>query len=174
MNWISLLVVTLLFGCNQPSEQLSLDEIEQIKSDIIERSEQHGKDLKNMDYEAVMTFYAKDHIFFGDGYYWGDYHTVAGIWKDLLGEGGWQEILYWKLQNHKIHVFSREAASYLVEFDHEHIQNNGDKAISSGNFSYGMQKIDGEWKAVTAHISHTPIRTKDDKWWEKYSPSKRN
>jgi len=39
-----------------------------------------------MDYESVMTFYSKDLIAFGDGYYWGDYLTVDGVWKDILGE----------------------------------------------------------------------------------------
>jgi ketosteroid isomerase-like protein len=173
MKYLSLLVILLVLGCNQQPKQLSIEEIEHLKNNIIERSEKHANDIENMDYESVMTFYAEDLIGFGDGYYWGDYLTMDGIWKDLLGEGGWEKILKWDLQNHKIHVFSRDAASYLVEFDHEHIDENGDTIMSSGCFTYGMEKFDGEWKAVTAHVSHTPFRTADDKWWSKYSPSNR-
>jgi len=36
-----------------------------------------------------------------------------------------------------------------------------------------MQKIDGDWKAVTALVSHIPERTNDEKWWSKYSPENR-
>jgi len=173
MKWLNLLIVFLVLGCSQQSEQLSIGEMEQIKNYIIKRSEKHASDLENLDYKSVMTFYAEDLIVFGDGYYWGDYLTMDGIWKDILGEGGWKKMLKWDLQNHKVHVFSRDAASYLVEFDHEHLDENGDTVRSSGCFTYGMQKINGEWKAVTAHVSHIPFRTDDDKWWSKYSPSKR-
>lgn len=162
-----------LFGCNRESEQLTSDHIEQIKNEIIARSENHASDLKNMDYESVMTFYSKDLIAFGDGYYWGDYYTIDGIWKDILGEGGCDKMLKWDLQNHKIYVHSSEAASYLVEFDHEHLVENGDTIRSSGSFTYGMQKIEAEWKAVTVHVTHIPFRTDDEKWWSPYSPSNR-
>lgn len=173
MKWLINIVILLILGCNQPSEQLAIGEIEQIKGDIIEHSEKHASDLENMDYEAVMTFYAEELIGFGDGYYWGDYSTMDGIWRDLLGEGGWKKILKWDLQTHKVHVFSRDAASYLVEFDHEHLDDKGDTVRSSGCFTYGMQKIDREWKAVTAHVTHIPERTNDEKWWSKYAPSNR-
>lgn len=174
MKYLSLLVILLVLGCNQQPKQLSIEEIEHLKINIIERSEKHANDIENMDYESVMTFYAEDLIVFGDGYYWGDYLTMDGIWKDLLGEGDWEKILKWDLQKHKIHVFSKYAASYLVEFDHEHLDVNADTVRSSGCFTYGMEKIDGEWKVVTAHVSHIPLRTDDDKWWSKYSPSKRD
>ncbi len=168
-----LIVFLVLVGCSQQSEQISTDEIEQIKNDIIMRSEKHAADLENMDFNSVMTFYSKDLIGYGDGYYWGDYMTTYGIWQDILEKGGWKKILKWDLQNHKIHVFSKEAASYMVEFDHEHLVENGDTIRSSGCFTYGMQKFDGEWKAVTAHVSHIPMRTDNEKWWSKYSPLKR-
>ncbi len=174
MKWILFLLVLSSFSCSQKEEKLSAAEIAKIKNEIINRSEKHASDLENMDYKSVMTFYAntEDFIVFGDGYYWGDYLTMDGIWKDIL-VGGWKKMLKWDLKNHKVHVFSKDAASYLVEFDHEHLDDNGDTIRSSGCFTYGMQKIDGEWKAVTAHVSHIPFRTNDDKWWSKYSPENR-
>jgi ketosteroid isomerase-like protein len=171
---ITFLTISFVFNCSKPSDHLTSDETDKIKKQIIERSEKHASDLENMDYESVMTFYAEDLIVFGDGHYWGDYLTMDGIWKDLLKEGGWKKMLKWDLQNHQVHLYSRDAASYLVEFDHEHLIENGDTVLSSGSFTYGMQKIDGEWKAVTAHVSHIPERTNDEKWWSKYSPSNRN
>jgi len=174
MNYLLMVLsVLLMLGCNQQSAILSTEEIDKIKNEIIMQSEKHASDLENLDYKSVMSFYAEDLIVFGDGYYWGDYLTMDGIWKDILGEGGWKKMLKWDLQNHKVHVFSKDAASYLVEFDHEHLVENGDTVRSSGCFTYGMQKIDREWKAVTAHVSHIPFRTNDDKWWSTYSPSKR-
>ncbi|MBK9015245.1 MAG: nuclear transport factor 2 family protein [Saprospiraceae bacterium] len=174
MKWTFFLSVIALFSCHQSEEKLSEAEIAQIKSDIIKRSEKHANDLENLDYKAVMTFYAPvDFIVFGDGYYWGDYLTIDGVWKEILGEGGWKKMLKWDLQNHQVHVISKTAASYLVEFDHAHLDGNSDTIRSSGCFTYGMQKIGGEWKAVTAHVSHIPFRTEDDKWWSKYSPENR-
>lgn len=174
MKWI--LLVLSLFSCSQKVEKISEAETEQIKSEIINRSEKHASDLENLDYNLVMTFYAntEDFIFFGDGYYWGDYLTMDGVWNDILGKDGWKKMLKWDLKNHKIYVFSKDAASYLVEFDHEHIEANGDTARSSGCFTYGMQRIEGEWKAVTVHVTHIPERTGNEKWWSKYSPENRN
>jgi len=175
MKSIYFLFVLLLPGCSQQIQQLTTAEIAQIKEDIIRLSEKHASDLENLDYKSVMTFYANvdDFFAFGDGYYWGDYQTVDGIWNDILGKGGWKKMLKWDLKNHKVHVFSKYAASYLVEFDHEHILANGDTARSSGCFAYGMQKINGDWKAVTGHVSHIPERSDDEKWWSQYSPANR-
>lgn len=175
MKWILVFIVIGLIGCNQKEERLSAAELEQIKIDIVKRSEKHANDLENLDHKSVMSFYenTQDFIVFGDGYYWGDYITMDGVWKDILGKDGWKKMLKWDLKNHQVYVFSKNAASYLVEFDHEHIQQNGDTARSSGCFTYGMQKIGGVWKAVTVHVTHIPKRTNDAKWWSKYSPGNR-
>ncbi|MEP7375275.1 MAG: hypothetical protein ABI675_17880 [Chitinophagaceae bacterium] len=175
MKLIKLFIILSIVGCQSKGEKLSQDEIAKIKNDIITRSEKHASDLENMDYNAVMTFYENSDstVIFGDGYYWGDYKTIDGIWGDIVGKNGWKKILYWNLKNHKVHVFSKEAASYLVEFDHMHITPEGDTAGSSGCFTYGMQKIEGNWKAVTVHVSHIPVRDTIEKWWYIYSPERR-
>lgn len=161
------LFVLFVLGCSQQLEKLSTDEIAQIKSYTIKRSEKHARDLENPGYNSVMTFYANkpDFVVFGDGYYGGDYLTIDGLWKDILGKYGWKKMLKWDLKNHKVYVFSRDAGSYLVEFDHEHLAADGGTVRSSVCFTYGMQKIDGDWKAATANVSHIPQRTSDEKWW---------
>jgi hypothetical protein len=67
-----------MLGCNQSSEQLSIDEIEHIKKTIIKRNNKHAQDLKDLNYPEILTFYAnvEDYIVSGDGYYWGDYKTT--------------------------------------------------------------------------------------------------
>jgi hypothetical protein len=75
---------------------------------------------------------------------------VDGIWKDFTG--GVKKMLKWDLYNPKIHVFSKNVASCVVEFYNERIEANGDITKGHGCFSYGMQKIDGDWKAVTIHV----------------------
>jgi hypothetical protein len=177
MKWVHLFVVLILFGCHQSDNQLSADAIVQIKSDIIKRSERHAQDLQNLDYKGIMTFYGnvEDHIVFGDGYYWGDYKTIDGVWRDFAG--GVKKVLKWEFYNPKIHVFSADAASCLVEFYHERIDGNGDTTKGHGCFSFGMRKIDGDWKAVTTHVTHN-YDVFDDKgeirkWWLKYSPENR-
>jgi len=87
MKWLSFLFLLFFPGCHQQVEQLSADEIVQIKSDIIRRSEKNAKDLINLDHKAVMTFYGDvdDFVVFGDGYYWGDHKTINDIWKDFTG-----------------------------------------------------------------------------------------
>ncbi len=177
MNWTYLILISTLFiGCEK-AQKLSTDEIAQIKSEIIKRSEKHVKDLQNLDYKAVMTFYGDvdDFIVFGDGYYWGDYKTVDGIWKDFTG--GVKKVLKWDIYNLKIHVFSENAASCLCEFYHERINGNGDTTKGHGCFSFGMRKIDNDWKAVTMHVTHNYDLFDSTgamrKWWLKYSPENR-
>lgn len=166
-----------LLGCNQQEEPLSADEIAQIKNDIIKRSEKNARDLENLDYKAVMTFYGDvdDFVVFGDGYYWGDYKTIDGIWKDFTG--GVKQMLKWEVYNPKIHVFSKDAASCLVEFYHERIEAKGDTTKGHGCFSFGMQKMDEDWKVVTMHVTHNynvfDKKGEIRKWWLKYSPKNR-
>ena len=157
MKHIVLLVSLCLISCDQQKkhEGLSSNERSQIKEEIIESYEKHINDLKNLDYEEVMKYYANidDHILFGDGSEWGDFTTVDAIWKSFCTQEV-KSILKWDLSNHQVHAFSRDAASYLVQFDNERIQTNGDTTKVTGCFSYGMQKIDDNWKVVTTHVSH--------------------
>src|SRR5688572_17953756 len=113
MKCMTFLFVLLLLCCYhqglcQQKGQLSADEIAQIKSDIIKRSEKHAKDLIKLDHKAVMTFYGDidDFVVFGDGYYWGDYKTIDGIWKDFTGNV--KKVLKWDFYNPKIHVFTKD------------------------------------------------------------------
>ncbi len=177
MKLIHFFIAFILFGCNQQEKQLDADEIVQIKNEIIKRSEKYAQDLLNLDHEEIMTFYADidDHIMFGDGYYWGDYKTVDDMWTDFTL--GVKKTLKWDMYNPKIHVFSKNFASCLFEFYNERIEANGDTTKGHGCFSFGMQKMDGDWKAVTTHVTHN-YNVFDDtgavrKWWLKYSPENR-
>jgi len=164
-------------GLCQQEGQLSAEEIAQIKSDIIKRAERNAQDLRNLDHKAIMTFYAdvNDFIVFGDGYYWGDYKTIDGVWKDFTV--GVKKVMKWDIYNPKIHVFSKNVASCLVEFYHERNNGSGDTTKGHGCFSFGMKKIDNDWKVVTMHVTHNydvfdstgAIR----KWWLKHSPENR-
>jgi hypothetical protein len=178
MKWLTLLTVFLMLGCSQQSEQLSSDEIAQIKDDIIMLSEKHAQDLVKLDHKAVMEFYGNedDFIIFGDGNYWGDYITVDRIWQDFTG--GVKKMIKWNLSNHKIHVSSMNAASYLVEFDNERVESSGDTTKVTGCFTYGMEKIYGQWKAVTVHVTHNykvgyGYERWNRDWWKYYSPQER-
>ncbi|WP_373518948.1 nuclear transport factor 2 family protein [Pricia sp.] len=154
MKWIYFLPALIFLGCNQNMEELSSDKIVRVKKDIIRVSEKHAQDLVNKDFEEVMKFYGddKNFIIFGDGYYWGGHEIVEGIWKEFLGDK--KKMLKWDLKNHKIYVFSNDAVSYLVEFNNERVEETGDTTIVTGCFTYGMRKIEDQWKAVTVHISH--------------------
>lgn len=175
MKWTAFLILLLLNSCDQKEKDLSASDIAQIKNDIISKSEKHASDLENHALKSVLDFYGntEDFAIFGDGYYWGDYQTAVGVLNKMIGPDGWKKILKWDLQNHKVNVLSENAASYLVEFDHEHIEKTGDTARSSGCFTYGMQKISGDWRAVTVHVSHIPFRTTDEKWWSEHAPENR-
>ena len=178
MKWIYFSLALLLFSCGHQEEQLSTDEITQIKNDIIKLSEKHAQDLVKLDHKAVMGFYGNvdDFIIFGDGNYWGDYITVDRIWQDFTG--GVKKMIKWDLSNHKIHVSSKNAASYLVEFDNERVESSGDTTKVTGCFTYGMEKIDGQWKAVTVHVTHNykvgyGFERWNRDWWKYYSPEER-
>lgn len=78
-----------------------------------------------------MNYYVnEDYIVFGDGKYWGDYNTVDDIWGSALP--AWKAIMKWELKNHKVHVFSREAAIDYVEWEHERIEEKGDTTKAFG------------------------------------------
>ena len=142
-------------ACQESSGPVPATEREKIKNELIESYKNHIEDLKRLDYEALMPYYIKDeHVIFGDGKYWGDYETSNQIWKQFCLEDV-DTIIKWDLSNHKVYLFSRDAASYLVEFDNVRVQKGaGDTIKSTGCFSYGMQRIEGAWKIATINVTH--------------------
>jgi ketosteroid isomerase-like protein len=156
MKQIFLFLIVIIVACSaQKNQELTKEEIGLIKQEIIWSYAKHIEDLINLDYEEVMKFYADvdDHILFGDGLYWGDYNTIDQIWKSFCTKDN-KLVLKWDLSEHHVYVFSRKAASYLVQFDNERIQTDGDTTKVTGCFSYGMKKFDDEWKVVTTHVTH--------------------
>lgn len=138
----------------QSKKQLSEVQIAKVKEGIFKQSERLAVSLRKLDHKGIMDFYAKtgEVIVFGDGYYWGDYTTIDSIWKDFTLYV--KKVMVWNFFNPKIHVFSTNAASCLVEFYTERIEYNGDTTKGHGCVSFGMEKLTEDWKAVTMHVTH--------------------
>lgn len=152
---IVLLSAFLLFtACKEQHGEMSPEEINELKNEIITSYEKHIDDLIRLDYDALMPYYinSEEFVLFGDGNYWGGYETGDEIWKSFTADV--DTMLSWDLSNHHVYLFSRDAASYLVEFDNVRVEANGDTTKVNGCFSYGMQKIDGDWKVATVHVTH--------------------
>jgi hypothetical protein len=184
MKFISILFALSLLSCSQlklyrQDSQLPKKEIEEIKREIIKRAEKQENDLSKLDYKEIMTFYANvdDFIIFGDGYYWGDYITIDNIWKRFTKN--YKENT-WEFSNPKIRVFTKDIASLLVEFDHKRITLNGENQGGHGCFSFGMQRIDRDWKVVTMHVTHNyysydeNATFRKNKWWIDQLPENRD
>lgn len=143
----------IIVSCNHTDKQLTGQEIKQIETEVIRSIENHVQDIINQDYDEVMKFYMKDdYILFGDGNYWGDYETVDDIWGTWLPR--WEKITKWELKNHKVHVFSKDAAIDYVEWIHERIEEDGDTTKAYGSWAWGMQKFPEGWKSIGAMIDH--------------------
>ena len=54
----------------------------------------------------------------------------------------------------------------MVEIDHEHLDSRGDTMRSSGCFTYGMQKINGEWKVLDATWDKGLVGTFEINEWD--------
>ena len=156
--------------------QLAKKQIEKIKNEVIGSAEKFAEGLNSLNYNEIMSFYVDVDtcIVFGDGYYWGGYDVIDNIWKAFT-EGVKENT--WSFSNIKVHVFTNEVASLLVEFDHKRIEQNGANIGGHGCISFGMQKMDMEWKAVTMHVTHN-YNVYDEngdvrKWWEYFIPKKK-
>ena len=143
----------LIISCNKTEEHLTPEEKEQIKTEVISSIEKHVEDIISQDYNKVMQFYNKDdYVIYGDGTYWGDYSAIDDIWKTWLPK--WQAITKWTAENHKIHVYSRDAAVDIMEWDHERIEEDGDTTRAYGSFVWGMQRFPDGWKSVYMVVDH--------------------
>lgn len=151
---LSICVFLLLsISCSHNGSQLTVEEREQIKTEVVASIETHVADIINQDYEKVMEFYVKEnYILFGDGKYWGDYNTVDDIWGTWLPK--WQKITEWELKNHKVQVFSRDGAIDYVEWTHERIEEDGDTTKAYGSWAWAMKKFPEGWKSSGAMIDH--------------------
>lgn len=148
--------IVVLVSCNSVEEPLTREEKEKIKAEVISDIEQHVSDIISQDYNKVMQFYVKeDYILFGDGTYWGDYTRIDNIWKTWLPK--WKAITKWTMKNHKVHVYSRNAAVDYVEWEHERIEENGDTTRAYGFWVWGMQRYPKGWKSVNAAVDHRYI-----------------
>ena len=154
-RYLNLLVIfTLVLGCKETSNSLSEAEKEQIKNEVIETYKKHTEDLKRLDYKALMSYYLNEPetALFVDGSYWGGYKRIDTVWTDFCEK--LDTIIYWNLSEHHVYPLSKNAASYLVKFDNLRIQKTGDTIMGPGSFSFGMQKINGNWKIATIHSTH--------------------
>ncbi|MEJ8818578.1 nuclear transport factor 2 family protein [Lacibacter sp. H407] len=153
-EYLTLVLFTLIVGCRETSNSLSEAEKKEIKAKIIESYKKHIEDLKRLDYNALMPYYVnnEDQAVFVDGKYWGGYEIIEKVWRDFCENT--DTIIYWNLSNSHVYPFSKEAASFLVEFDNLRIHKNGDTVMGPGSFALGMQKINGNWKITTVHATH--------------------
>jgi ketosteroid isomerase-like protein len=143
----------LIVSCNHTDTPLTEEEKELIKIEVINSIENHVQDIINQDYDDVMKFYVEDdYILFGDGTYWSDYETVDDIWGTWLPR--WKKITKWELKNHKVHVFSTNAAIDYVEWIHERIEEDGDTTKAYGSWAWAMQKFPEGWRSTGAMIDH--------------------
>lgn len=152
---ISLFLLLLpVIGCKEKSNPLSDAEKEVIKKEVIETYRKHVEDLKRLDYKALMSYYVNDAetALFVDGYYWGGYKKIDTVWADFCEK--LDTVIYWNLSNHHVYPLSKDAASYLVEWDNLRIHKTGDTVMGPGSFSLGMKKIDGNWKIATVDATH--------------------
>ncbi|GAA4457112.1 hypothetical protein GCM10023189_27330 [Nibrella saemangeumensis] len=145
--------MTLVVSCDSTEKPLNPKEKEQIKAEVISSIEKHVDDIISRDYNKVMRFYVKDdYVLYGDGTYWGDYATIDSIWKTWLPK--WKLITKWKMKNHKVHVYSRNAAVDFVEWEHERIEENGDTTRAYGFWVWEMQRFPDGWKSTSAAVDH--------------------
>lgn len=150
---IVIVFMILLVSCNSVEQPLTEEEKEKIKDEVIADIEKHVKDIVAQDYEKVMPFYVKeDYILYGDGKYWGDYETIDNIWKKALSE--WKVIKKWDMKNHKVYVYSRDAAVDYVEWEHERINADGDTTRGYGSWVWGMKRFPEGWRSVSAAVDH--------------------
>ena len=63
-------------------------------------------------------------------------------------------MIKWDLDNHQVFIHSRNAASYLVEFENWRIEGKGDTTKVHGSFSFGMQRYPDGCKAATQNVTH--------------------
>ena len=142
----------IILSCNMVEKPLTLKEKDNIKEELITTYMDHVEDLMSLDYKEMMKFYPKEHILYGDGKYWGDYNTTDEIWKGFTS--GVKEMIKWDVDNHKIFVHNKNAASYLVEFVNWRVEGTGDTTKVDGSFSFGMQRYPDGWKAATVNVTH--------------------
>ena len=157
--FISVFILCLAIGCTEKTNSLSEAEKEKIRNEVIETYKQHTEDLKRLDYKAVMTYYVNDPhtALFVDGYYWGGYKKIDTIWADFCDRV--DTIVYWNLTNHHVYPLSKDAASYLVEWENLRIhKKTGDTIMGPGSFSLAMQKINSSWKIATVDATHNYLK----------------
>ncbi|NAS13331.1 nuclear transport factor 2 family protein [Poritiphilus flavus] len=156
MKWSPLfLAIFFFFSCGEGSKEITDNDL---KLEIKRMYEHHIQDLKNLDHTSLMRHYANtnDHVLFGDGEYWGNYETVSNIWENFTQNT--REILEWKISNEHIHLLSESSASYLMEYYNSRVDSAGDTLNIRGSVSYGLKKIDDDWRIVTTNVSHFPVQ----------------
>ena len=143
----------MLSNCSIPNE-ITEEEKRIIVEEIQERVENYPEALKRKDLEWFHDFWSneEDFVFAGDGLVSTDYDaSITQIYLDVFPN--LEEVLHFEISNGHVSVLSKDAASYVLNFDWGLII-SGDTVQSRGSWIYVFKKSDDQWKVVHSAGTH--------------------
>lgn len=146
-------VILLLSNCSIPNE-ITEEEKRIIVEEIQERVENYPEALKRKDLEWFHNFWSneEDFVFAGDGLVSTDYDaSITQLYLDVFPN--LEEVLHFEISNGHVSVLSKDAASYVLNFDWGLII-SGDTVQSRGSWIYVFKKSDDQWKVVHSAGTH--------------------
>ena len=158
-----LMVALLLFpalqlDAQEEKKKISDEEKQKIALEIQDRLDGYGEALKNKDLEWYHSFWSNepDFVFAGDGQVLTDYDAAVtqrfqGFFPQL------KDVLYFEFTNGNITVLSKDAASYVANFEWSLLMNSGDTLQSKGSWLYVFKKANDQWSVVHSAGTHIQV-----------------
>lgn len=155
---ISLIYPFLLLGYNtkiMEDKIMNQQEIESIKKAIETRVTNYTNDMKTINVEKMLSFWANTEEFVAapDGKMIIGFSDFATQQRKKLSELSSVDNV--EIDNVHIYVLSKDAASFTFRFKWSMTKKSGDKIHSKGTWTYVFKLFNGEWKVVHSTGTHT-------------------
>jgi ketosteroid isomerase-like protein len=155
----NILVFVLLVGCridnSSEPEELSIESMEQIESEIRQTVDDYFENVKSKNLDAMLSFWSdsEDFIHAGDGSVFGGYEKWSNWLTDRNKKGTVEEWLYWNNSDIHVIVLSKDAAAYTMNFENAFIE-NGETRKVTGSWTYVFRKSELGWQVVMSNGHH--------------------
>jgi hypothetical protein len=146
-----------IFGYTSEQEkQLTKQEEEQIKKEIIATDDSIMARLEKFDVLGAMTFYSPEFIAYGSG---GEKHSLEQLRKEYLDFYASASSTKWTSYNIDFLSITKEKVIISQNAKNEWVMKNGDKGtIDPSHYTFGFKKTSSGWKLFYHHFSGTYLK----------------
>jgi hypothetical protein len=154
------MIATLLLcihGCSsKQSDQLTDNQKDQIKKEIVEVFDSIMVRLERLDAEGALQYYSPNFVAFGSG---GERFSFQDLKKYYVDFYSSSTSYKWTSNSFNFITINKETVVITTDGKNESVMKSGEKIIfEPSHYTFAFEKIEGQWKLFYHHFSGTFVK----------------